>query len=395
MAIRFEQPAPFDAEAIARFTRNRLGGGGGGGGGGGDFADFARSAAAVGAQRAEAGNMQFQAEFARDRMDEQRRQFYAEQQNQFTMVDKRAQAAAWLNQQDMTYAEQLRLEKLQGEVGAIEADPTLARFEKDELILQKRTGIDMGRKRLDATRAKQEEALATQQLAQAERTTKIMDMQGKFLNKTLPERTQKLPDGGGWLVETQPGRWEHIAPPKSEGVKDQLGRSPADWVKAMRDAQVRADKWISEQKKIARDAGLPEPDINRADVISQDMKEQGFNPDLNQHFGGEAGGTTGGQKNAEDAERDQQIMRQNRTKAIEAMNEQAGGLSEGERANLQGLLGRARGLMESGLTPETEPEYLAALAEVARAIQKAKEKPEKPKEVRNSDLDRGFMSLSS
>lgn len=392
MPIRYEAPAPLDAGLLDALARGR-----------GDLrdaadyraqlaaqADFARTAVAAGAQRADAGNMQFQAEFARDQLEERQRQFNAEQANQFALVDRRAQAAAWLNQQDMSFAEQLRLQRLQAEVGAIEADDTLARFEKDELILQKRSGIDMGRRRLEETRARQEAALAEQQLAQGRRFAQMEAEAEQFAMKPHKDRIHPVPPelGGGFMMMTGPRQWKYEPPPKDEGIRDAFGRTPQDWVKAMRDAQVRADEWVGAQKKIARDAGLPEPQIDRQAVIAQDMQGQGFDTDMGRHFGAAPGGAGGSPVPAPPGAGEpggglDPIRVKAQVGALESWNRRAESLPEAEAAAVKGKLGRARGLLEAfgGLEaapPEVRREYESVLAEVMAVLEAAGKTPDRP-----------------
>lgn len=218
MPIRYEAPAPLDAGLLDAISRRR-----GDDRAAADYraqlaaqADFARTAVAAGAQRADAGNMQFLAELSRDRLQEQQRQFDIGEANQFHLIDRRAAAQNWLNQQDMSYAEQIRLQRLQSEVGAIEADDTLARFEKDQLILQKRTGIDLGRKRLEETMARQREAQANEDLENAQRMNRLGRMQEEFAAMPLEKRLQPVaPEmGGGFMYMDSVGQWKYQPPPK-------------------------------------------------------------------------------------------------------------------------------------------------------------------------------------
>jgi hypothetical protein len=186
MAIVFEQPQPFNAALYyqaARDDRSESS----------DLrrqelalrqqqammeaqGDFARTAVAAGAQRANAGNMQFQSKLDMDRLQESQRQFDISEANEFAKQQQRAELQAWVGQQDMTYAEELRYQRDKNAVGFILADQTLTPWEKEELVLQRRTGIDMAEQRMRQTQTRRMEQLAQQEEQDTVRRNKVTSM---------------------------------------------------------------------------------------------------------------------------------------------------------------------------------------------------------------------------
>lgn len=241
MAIVYAPPDALDAETLAGAARSDVQARQaelairGFAAGAGATNDFFRTAVASGAQRADAGNMQAQLEQRQYEFGEQVRQrdrlAQLESQTRLAEIDRRGEVQAFLQTMDPGYAEQKQYEADTTAISRIMADPTIAPFEKEARIAEMMPGVKMIRQRLEMARAKQQEELARREFEQADRIAKITDMQGKFLTKSLPERTVPLPDGGGWLVETQAGKWEHVAPPKVEKPKPMTGtemRAEAD-----------------------------------------------------------------------------------------------------------------------------------------------------------------------
>lgn len=388
MPVRYEQPAPLDAALLEGLARSR----GGGGGDDGRLAvaqaqaqnDFFRAAVGAAAQRADAADTQFGADFARDNLRERQRQFDAGEANQFGLIDRRAAAQAWLSQQDMSYAEQLRLQKMESEVGAIEADDTLARFEKDELILSKRSGIDLGRRRLEQTRARQEEMQTQEYQKQLQREAEADGFLAKNGVLAAKNFVTDLGDGRKLVIKGFDARsrptFDVLEPQKEVEPRDGLGRTPKDWYKAMADTVKEIDAWVASKAKKPANAGddWQPPEVSREvyrQAISEAMERRGFAPSVEQHFGGQAPGgpprppAAGGGGGQPPPEQQQQV-RQSRVKVVEALNDAAAGLPEDDRARAHALLARARSLVEAG-APGGKEEADAAVEEVGRILQQA------------------------
>jgi hypothetical protein len=400
MPIRLEQPAPLDAEAFARFARRQSGGDDG------RLAvaqaaaqnDFFRAAAATAGQRADAGNMQFAAAHAQDRLQEGQRQFDIEQANQFALQKQRAELAAWVNDRDMTQAEEAQYRRDEAAIGAVMADRTLAPWEKEEIVLSKRSGVDMARRRLEATQQRAVEARMREDAAQAEHVTQLTQKQSAFMARSFEDRTR-------WVVDpaTRAELEAQFPEPQNRAEADLIEKeivrraakagkaamwyekSPGQWekddVKAAKEADERDDeiknlKVVQERIRSAQKEAAAAVPVDKDEETGLDKnakaREEYFARVLDRLGGVDVGKKQAAGSDAPNAPPDPRQVRQTRAKAIEAMNEITAGLPEADRAAVQGLLGRARGLMEAGLTPETEPEYVAALAEVARMIQKAK-----------------------
>lgn len=110
-----------------------------------------------------------QANARADALQEQARQFDVSQQAspkdvfhaqaQFAMQQQQAQLHAWLNQQDLSQAEAMKLQRMQNAVGEIMADPNLSDEEKTNMAMQLKTGIDPLHHRVEMQKAKLEEEL--------------------------------------------------------------------------------------------------------------------------------------------------------------------------------------------------------------------------------------------
>ncbi len=169
--VVYAQPE-FDENIAQAYAATARRGGGGGGGGGGDISAGERlraqqAAWAIG-QRAVENDAQIgerAREFDAVRQDranafnaEQMYSVRDEQQDRADMAKQaqRAELQDWMGQREVSHAEQIKAQRLEQSITAIEASPLL-RPEKDDLILQARTGLDPIRQRLEQQQLKQQE----------------------------------------------------------------------------------------------------------------------------------------------------------------------------------------------------------------------------------------------
>lgn len=112
---------------------------------------------------------------------------FAAQQQQ---IQQRAELQAWVNQQDLTQKERMELERQKAAVGEVMNLPGLTADEKQELVLQLKTGIDMKTQRL---KQEQLRAMAEQREAQA--------MENKAQAEMMNQRTALLKGNYDYVVD--------------------------------------------------------------------------------------------------------------------------------------------------------------------------------------------------
>ncbi len=143
--------------------------------------------------------------------------FQAQQQQ--AMQQQAAQMHAWLQGQELSQAESMRLQRMQNAVGEVQADPNLSDEEKTNLAMQLKTGIDPLRQRVEMQKAKLEQQQVEQAMhANAQRqsmenmdsTSRAAEFQKRVLTIPNPQTgepeqfytdhkgdLQAIPFGGG------------------------------------------------------------------------------------------------------------------------------------------------------------------------------------------------------
>jgi hypothetical protein len=159
-----------------------------------------------------------------DRLQEGQRQFDIGEANEFAKQQQRAELQAWVGQQDMTYAEELRYQRDKNAVGFILADQTLTPWEKEELVLQRRTGIDMAEKRMQQTRQRQEELRNQEYQKQLDREAQTDGFLAKSGAQSAQSFVTDLGDGRKLIIKGFDARsrpqFEVVDPPKAAEQKD-------------------------------------------------------------------------------------------------------------------------------------------------------------------------------
>lgn len=203
MPIRFEQPDPYDARAVAASataaeSRRRL------------EADREHdlrvsslaaqermgqlragvdlATAAAGTDQQTQDRMFRQQAWAADQRPSERDLWAA----QARMAEQRqaAQLSAWVNSRQVSEAEMARYQRLDNQVGQVLAAEDLTPREKREFITALRTGIDPLERRVQETRQRQMEALAQQETENARRMAAATAAAGKLDAMTFEERTR-------------------------------------------------------------------------------------------------------------------------------------------------------------------------------------------------------------
>lgn len=108
-----------------------------------------------------------------------------------------AQLNAWVHQQDMTYADELALKRMQMSVSEVEQayrNNEVTKEDRDAMLLQLRTHIDPYKQRQEKALAQMQESHAKAYEEQAARQTKISLMNAQLDSKTLAERTRTIVD---------------------------------------------------------------------------------------------------------------------------------------------------------------------------------------------------------
>lgn len=261
MPIQYAPPEAFDAETFSRASRgdverqNAELGIRAFGVGAAAQNDFFRTAIASGAQRAEAGNMQARLVQDAYQFDEaikaRERLAGMDIQGNLAAIQLRGRVQAELAQMDPGYAEQQEYDRNIAAISRLQVDPNLTDFERDQELAKIIPGTKLMKQRMMQSQMRLDEERAKKEFEQAERIAKITDMQGKFLSKSLPERTVPLPDGNGWLVETQAGRWEHIKPeppPKPPSMAEMRGEADIAFPEDVVDPETGKSRRSAEQQ---------------------------------------------------------------------------------------------------------------------------------------------------
>lgn len=416
MPIVFAPPDALDAEAFAGLGRNEaraqaaqiaarreaalLGA----------QSDFFRTAIASGAQRADAGNMQAQLEQRqhefREAVAQRDRLAQLESQTQLAAIDRRGQVQAFLQSMDPGYQEELQYQQDAQEISAIESDRTLTRFEKDQLISQRMTGVKMSRQRLDESRARQQQELANREMEQADRMAKMARHDDEVRANPLMG-VHDLPDGGKYVYQGG-GKWAYVPKPKEEGMADNFGRTPAQVQTAIANVQQRVDAFIQADKEFRIKNELPEKQWDRSSLIQQEIIEQ--EEILRRQFGGRTQQTPGGaqvqsqqgepppkkltpEEELAEAEKRVENLKKNVT-YIESLNKQLDRLPDQVGGEFKPKLGFARGLLEQfgsaeAMPPDVRQEYTAVVHSIVRALMESREPARKAEPPRRE----GFTSL--
>jgi hypothetical protein len=377
MAIVFEQPQPFNAALYYQAARDDRSEGS-------DLrrqelalrqqqavmeaqGDFARTAVAAGAQRANAGNMQFQSKLDMDRLQEGQRQFDIGEANEFAKQQQRAELQAWVGQQDMTYAEELRYQRDKNAVGFILADQTLTPWEKEELVLQRRTGIDMAEKRMQQTRQRQEELRNQEYQKQLDREAQTDGFLAKSGAQSAQSFVTDLGDGRKLIIKGFDARsrpqFEVVEPPKPPPAPKPV--TPAQ-------ASQAAEAWLKENYPNEYAKWRKDPIENPLPTEIVQQRQAAFNRAM---AGPAPEQSAPGQE--QPPQQDQLDAKPIITKAIESMNAAAESLPEGVAAEVKSKLGRARGIAEAfgsldAAPPELRREYETLMREVTDALIAAK-----------------------
>lgn len=205
------------------------------------------------AREAEQANTGRQAEFAASRYASPRDVYLAGAEQQ--QAAQRASLAAWLNNQEVGQAEMIRYQRQQNAVSEVMASrvPLLA-HEKEEILLQLRTGIDATEHRLRNQRAKEFEQQAELERAQTEQRTELMRKQRDLLSMSPEQRTyqQQLSDGTTMTLYVGSDGKEHVQFEKGGGGGDEAKavKAATDEYSKMRQAAIRiVDGWRKETIK--------------------------------------------------------------------------------------------------------------------------------------------------
>lgn len=139
-------------------------------------------------------------------------QFDARLQQAPALQQQHAELTAWVNNQEMTQADNMRLKKLQMALSEVMGDDTLTPQQKSDYAMHLKTGIDPLDQRLKATQQKhQEEAIANMQKEQAHKD-QLWKSQQEFFAGTAGGRNgvSVLPDGRQVTIIPTPDGKFHV-----------------------------------------------------------------------------------------------------------------------------------------------------------------------------------------
>ena len=121
-----------------------------------------------------------------------RDQFAAQQEQ--AQIAKRAEAAAWVNQQDMTFRDMQQMRKMEAAVSEVTNDRAIPDAEKPDMILQLRTGISRYQQRVQASQARQMESRAKEYESQVALQEGVVRKQAAFDNMADYEKIEYVID---------------------------------------------------------------------------------------------------------------------------------------------------------------------------------------------------------
>lgn len=215
-----------------------------------------RVSAQAASQRAQQSNIgqtqenQYREQIGQEQMREnqQAQEVQARLQTESNLVGERARAAVWANQQELSQAETLRLQRLQGQVDYVMSADIFTPDQKADLITQLRTGIDPLKQKLERTQAKRQQQ-QEQQLMQ--RNALIEAMRGEDraaataaaqkLYFQIPGRDTDADGNPLYYQADDKGMVVPVEEHKSAKSVAAKAVKPFDAARAMKDAQAEAD----------------------------------------------------------------------------------------------------------------------------------------------------------
>lgn len=237
---------------------------------------YAQLGAQVGEQGREfAANLsERQHEFAASREPSARDAFLAQvagEQNR-----QRAELQAWLSNQEVGQAEQLRLNRMQNSVSEVMADPTLTAGEKSALVTQLRTGIDPIRQRLETQQAqhlqKQNDQIDDQLRRRAEHDQTMRDFEAQMVREGRAVVTMTDDNGRRHVLikNDRTGEWYNPMV-KGSNAGDESRQQAAD-LKAENDAR---KEWMHANTEARRELMA-----KRKETRDEDGKKVPAHPEL-------------------------------------------------------------------------------------------------------------------
>jgi len=134
------------------------------------------------------------------------------------MANQKAQLDVWVRQRDMTNAETMDYERTNNMVSKVWNDPNLSDQEKMDLVTQMRTKIDIGKQRLENTRANQMNQMTQIQMAQEAQKFRIGQMNSQQLAQEMESHSYTDPHGNTFVADPLGNKIIHI-PAKAAGAE--------------------------------------------------------------------------------------------------------------------------------------------------------------------------------
>lgn len=203
----------------------------------------------------------------------------------------RAELGAWLQNQEMSQAETIRLQRMEAAVGAVNADPNMTDDERVDLITQLRTGIDPMRQRLEATQMKLKNSQSQKIMEEAARQEVFRNEGDTIWAKYAKNGIATIPDMEGnqrQYVRKANGDWQEIGqkqkgevPDKSAGLSVEQWSNHYEKTGRMVDRQIADEKKAFEERKAAAEKEGEAPPIGESGTprtarIADLMERAGF-----------------------------------------------------------------------------------------------------------------------
>lgn len=225
------------------------------------------------------------------------------------LARQHAELSAWLSNQEMTQAENMRMQRMQGAVGEVIQGMKEGRFSQEDgenMLMQLKTGID-GYKQRQEKAAAQHAEMQSQMLNQALARQKAAEVENQQFEAMLKQQGHGVmnwtdPDGKRHLLIQNPRTGEWYNPVRDShggegagGAKDRAFEYKQEqdvrkeWHDAHKRAREQVDAWSKEKYKDAngkehyRYGNLAQSDEARQAWTNILMAESGMDPNLETH----------------------------------------------------------------------------------------------------------------
>lgn len=283
------------------------------------FAQNARTGAALGSSdQQHADELQFRKDQFQASLNPHARDVFAAQVGE-AHLRQHAELNAWVQQQDMTFADEQRLKNQQMAVSEVQrawSDHEITDQDRNDLLTQLRTHIDPAKQRQERALAEQETSRAAAYQKQADVVTKseieVAKAQRDAADRGETTRIYRDPHTG--IAELhywsqKKGEWynpsvNHGASGKAGDAAGAAGLTAEQYLKHRAAAEKDVEALIERNENLraktgpdGKSLGLGDPNINwsnRTQLLAERLRGMGLAGDVHEHLGGPAPGQGGG-----------------------------------------------------------------------------------------------------